>query len=89
MQAINPINLHTKFGKDRINTFPSNEWKPSIRMPEKAKLICPPPSGVDIITAIFHVWASSLALFTPKVQQKLLQLRKIASEMPVPHSLGL
>ena len=25
MQAINPINTHTKFGKDRINTFPSNE----------------------------------------------------------------
>ena len=28
MQAINPINTHTKFGKDRINTFPSNERKP-------------------------------------------------------------
>ena len=31
MQAINPINTHTKFGKDRINTFPSNERKPSVR----------------------------------------------------------
>ena len=29
MQAINPINTHTKFGKDRINTIPSNERKPS------------------------------------------------------------
>ena len=48
MQAINPINTHTKFGKDRINTFPSNERKPSVRTPEKAKIICPPPSGVDI-----------------------------------------
>ena len=24
MQAINPINTHTKFGKDRINTFPEH-----------------------------------------------------------------
>ena len=30
MQAINPINTHTKFGKDRLNTFPSNEQKPSV-----------------------------------------------------------
>ena len=51
MQAINPINTHTKFGKDRINTFPSNEQKPSSRTPEKAKIICPPPNGVDIIKA--------------------------------------
>ena len=48
MQAINPINTHAKFGKDRINTFPSNERKPSVRTPEKAKIICP-PTGVDII----------------------------------------
>ena len=58
MQAINPINTHTKFGKDRINTFPSNERKPSMRMAEKAKIICPPPSGVDIINGIyaFPLW---------------------------------
>ena len=37
MQAINPINTHTKFGKDRINTFPSNEWKPSVRTPDSGK----------------------------------------------------
>ena len=56
MQDINPIETHTKFGKDRINTFPSNEQKPSVwtadsrrRMAEKAKIICPLPSGVDII----------------------------------------
>ena len=55
MQAINPINTHTKFGKDRKNIFPSNEGKPRVRTvdagqrtPEKAKIICPPPSGVDI-----------------------------------------
>ena len=48
MQAINPINTHTKFGKDRINTFPLNERKPSVRTPDKVKIICPPPSGVDI-----------------------------------------
>ena len=37
MQAINPINTHTKFGKDRINTFPSNERKPSVRMTDGRK----------------------------------------------------
>ena len=37
MQAINPINTHTKFGKDRINTFPLNERKPSVRMPDGRK----------------------------------------------------
>ena len=51
MQAINPINTHTKFGKDRINTFPqmSGNQASGRRMPEKAKITCPPPSGVDII----------------------------------------
>ena len=40
MQAINPINTHTTVGKDRTNTFPSNERKPSVRTPpEKAKII--------------------------------------------------
>ena len=54
MQAINPIKTHTKFGKDRINTFPSNERKPSAGTPDdgKAKIICPPPSGVDIIPSV-------------------------------------
>ena len=37
MQAINPINTHTKFGKDRINTFTSNEQKPSIRTADGRK----------------------------------------------------
>ena len=37
MQAINPINSHTKFGKDRLNMFPSNERKPSVRMPDDGK----------------------------------------------------
>ena len=37
MQAINPINTHTKFGKDRINTFPSNERKPSVRTADAGK----------------------------------------------------
>ena len=45
MQASNPINTHAKFGKDRIHTFPSNERKPSIRMPDAGKN----PTGVDII----------------------------------------
>ena len=37
MQATNPINTHTKFGKDRINTFPSNEWKASVWMADGGK----------------------------------------------------
>ena len=37
MQAINPINNHAKFGKDRINTFPSNERKPSVWTPDGGK----------------------------------------------------
>ena len=37
MQAINRINTHAKFGKDRINTFPSNEWKPSVRTVDAGK----------------------------------------------------
>ena len=52
MQAINPVNTHAKFGKDRINTFPSNEQKPSVWMAEKAKIMCPPPTGVDIIILV-------------------------------------
>ena len=32
------------------NTFPSNERKPSVWTAEKAKIICPPPSGMDIIS---------------------------------------
>ena len=45
MQAINPINTHTKFGKDRINTFPSmsGNLASGRRTTEKAKIICPPP----------------------------------------------
>ena len=44
MQAINLINTHTKFGKDRINTFPCNDRKldGGRQAPEKAKLICTP-----------------------------------------------
>ena len=37
MQAINPINTHTKFGKDRINTFPLNERKSSVWTPDGGK----------------------------------------------------
>ena len=28
IQAINPMNLHTKFQKDRLNSIPYNVWKP-------------------------------------------------------------
>ena len=61
-QATDPISLHTKFGDNSSNTFPLNERKPCVtpdigrRMPDaghrtakKAKIIYPPPRGVDII----------------------------------------
>ena len=54
-QATNPISLHTKFGDNSCNTFPLNERKPCVtadggrRTAEKAKIIYPPPRGVDII----------------------------------------
>ena len=61
-QATDPINLHTKFDDNSSNTFPLNEWKPCVtpdigcrtsdaghRTAEKAKIIYPPPRGVDII----------------------------------------
>ena len=36
-KLLNPINTHAKFGKDRINTFHSNERKPSVRTPDARK----------------------------------------------------
>ena len=54
-QATDPISLHTKFGDNSSNTFPLNERKPCVtpdigrRTAEKAKIIYPPPRGVDII----------------------------------------
>ena len=53
-QATDPISLHTKFGDNSSNTFPLNERKPCMtpdaghRTAEKAKIIYPPPRGVDI-----------------------------------------
>ena len=73
-QATDPISLHTKFGDNSSNTFPLNERKPCVtpdagrrtsdnghRTAEKAKIIYPPPRGVDIInctTYIFKNFAS-------------------------------
>ena len=72
-QATDPISLHTKFGDNSSNTFPLNERKPCVtpdigrrtsdnghRTAKKAKIIYPPPRGVDIIkqpmimNCIFH-----------------------------------
>ena len=54
MQAINPINTHTKFGKDRILFLQmSRNQECGRRTAEKAKLICPPPSGLDITSCYF------------------------------------
>ena len=64
-QATDPISLHTKFGDNSSNTFPLNERKPCVtpdigrrtpdighRTAKKAKIIYPPPRGVDIITVL-------------------------------------
>ena len=57
-QATDPISLHTKFGDNSSNTFPLNERKPCVtpdigrRTAKKAKIIYPPPRGVDIITTL-------------------------------------
>ena len=64
-QATDPISLHTKFGDNSSNTFPLNERKPCVtpdigrrtsdnghRTAKKAKIIYPPPRGVDIILEI-------------------------------------
>ena len=57
-QATDPISLHTKFGDNSSNTFPLNERKPCVtpdigrRTTEKAKIIYPPPRGVDINIAM-------------------------------------
>ena len=66
-QATDPISLHTKFGDNSSNTFPLNERKPCVtpdigrrtpdnghRTAKKAKIIYPPPRGVDIITHFAH-----------------------------------
>ena len=67
-QATDPISLHTKFGDNSSNTFPLNERKPCVtpdigrrtpdaghRTAKKAKIIYPPPRGVDIITGIYEL----------------------------------
>ena len=64
-QATDPISLHTKFGDNSSNTFPLNERKPCVtpdigrrtpdighRTAKKAKIIYPPPRGVDIMITL-------------------------------------
>ena len=68
-QATDPISLHTKFGDNSSNTFPLNERKPCVtpdigrrtpdighRTAKKAKIIYPPPRGVDIIILLQDVY---------------------------------
>ena len=81
MQAINPTNTHTKFGKDRINTFPSNERKPSVRTAEKAKIICPPSSGVDIMNNLSFSWQFILQSNTFYIYREPVKVnKKLATE---------
>ena len=73
MQAIFPINTHTKFGKDRINTFPSNERKPSVRTSDggKSKNNMSTPSGVDIKIEICHTQVLGSMSVTPSLNEEL------------------
>ena len=76
-QATDLISLHTKFGDNSSNTFPLNERKPCVtpdirqRTAEKAKIIYPPPRGVDIInfvvdfTSMFSCFRRPGSLFLP------------------------
>ena len=65
MQANNPINTHTKFGKERINTFPLNDRKPSVATDgghwtaEKAKKI----HKVMLSDVIGKIFNSHMALY--------------------------
>ena len=76
-QATDPISLHTKFGDNSSNTFPLNERKPCVtpdigrrtpdighRTAKKAKIIYPPPRGVDIITRLQNkgIWGQLRAI---------------------------
>ena len=75
-QATDPISLHTKFGDNSSNTFPLNERKPCVtpdigrrtpdaghRTAKKAKIIYPPPRGVDIMNELFEKnWLSAILL---------------------------
>ena len=67
-QATDPISLHTKFSDNSSNTFPLNERKPCVtpdighrtpdigqRTAKKAKIIYPPPRGVDIMTYLEEI----------------------------------
>ena len=69
-QATDPISLHTKFGDNSSNTFPLNERKPCVtpdighRTAEKAKIIYPPPRGVDIIICGLEIYLKRKTYFT-------------------------
>ena len=84
-QATDPISLHTKFGDNSSNTFPLNERKPCVtpdigrrtpdighRTAKKAKIIYPPPRGVDIITLNVIVFKLQLIYSTVRTSKELL-----------------
>ena len=84
-QATDPISLHTKFGDNSSNTFPLNERKPCVtpdigrrtpdighRTAKKAKIIYPPPRGVDIITLNVIVFKLQLIYSIVRISKELL-----------------
>ena len=88
-QATDPISLHTKFGDNSSNTFPLNERKPCVtpdigrrtsdnghRTAKKAKIIYPPPRGVDIISLINSVikWCGFNASFNKLFSHIMIRL---------------
>ena len=80
-QATDPISLHTKFGDNSSNTFPLNERKPCVtpdigrrtsdaghRTAKKAKIIYPPPRGVDIINFLCTCYLFLVAINLSRIR---------------------
>ena len=91
-QATDPISLHTKFGDNSSNTFPLNERKPCVtpdigrrtsdnghRTAKKAKIIYPPPRGVDIIIEIRGLEGTLTKNFTSGKNFALQQKSRITA----------
>ena len=88
-QATDPISLHTKFGDNSSNTFLLNERKPCVtpdigrrtsdaghRTAQKAKIIYPPPRGVDIINN-FHNQFLSIHSFSQQYNILMIERTSI------------
>ena len=100
-QATDPISLHTKFGDNSSNTFPLNERKPCVtpdaghrtsdaghRTAQKAKIIYPPPRGVDIITVMHTLGKKKVISSKEKVKLTSGKKKVISSKEKVKLTSG-